>query len=70
MERYRPSNGTEGDIFMDQFCRQCKHDDEEDNLCDIIALTMAYDVDEKEYPEEWQHGQDGEPLCTKYEKEK
>lgn len=67
--KYRPSNGTEGDMFMREFCEQCKHDDGEDKLCEIIALSMSYDVEHDEYPVEWQYGKDGQPLCVKYENE-
>lgn len=76
-EKYRPSNGTEGDFFHDNWCRQCARDkamrdgvdvfDCDDNeLCEIIRLTFAHDVDDPEYPKEWQYGKDGQPCCTAF----
>lgn len=68
---YRPSNGTEGDGFMSRHCYQCKHDDGGigERVCEIIGNTMAYDIDEPEYPTEWRYGEDGRPTCTKFEPE-
>ena len=71
IEKYKPSNGTEGEIFMDKFCRQCEHDDaynsrgQGERLCNIIALTLSYNVDDPEYPEEWIY-ENGKPTCTKF----
>jgi len=64
---YRPSNGTEGEIFMAEFCYQCEHDDGESLFCDLIARSMGYDVNDSEYPQEWQYADDGNtPVCTKF----
>lgn len=76
-QKYRPSNGTEGEVFFDAWCRQCARDrsmsegesvDEcDDNeVCGIIARTFAHDIDDPEYPREWQYGPDGQPRCTAY----
>lgn len=76
-EKYRPSNGTEGECFFESWCRHCQRDkamreganlDECDDTerCDIIANTFAYDVDDAEYPTEWQYGKDGQPCCTAF----
>lgn len=74
---YRPSNGTEGAIFIDNWCAQCERDhgmmaglpleDCDDNsICGIIADTYCYAVDDPAYPKEWQYGNDGQPRCTAY----
>lgn len=74
IRKYRPSNGTEGDIFMGQFCRQCT----KNFKCDIQIKTMAYDVEDNEYPVEWQRSSEGikiyagmkdseNVLCTAFE---
>jgi hypothetical protein len=76
-QKYRPSNGTEGECFFDAWCRNCARDrsmregDEIDECddnerCDIIANTMIYKVDDSEYPTEWQYGKDGQPCCTAF----
>ena len=64
-EKYRPSNGVEGDAFMTRQCGPCVKDSEE-SPCHIIACTMGYEVDDDEYPTEWQTGPEG-PHCTAFE---
>lgn len=63
---YRPSNGTEGDVFFCKYCELCKK-----NLvpegCKIQLRTMAFDIDEPEYPKEWVHDKDGYAICTAFE---
>ncbi|BAS55304.1 hypothetical protein NIES2135_54180 [Leptolyngbya boryana NIES-2135] len=56
---YRPSNGTEGEIFMRRWCERCEKDVNED--CSILAQSMLGEVDE------WQYWGD-KPLCTAWEK--
>lgn len=69
-EKYRPSNGTEGQLFLDAFCRRCQRDghgdDDDGQRCEINGLTMIYQVGEAEYPTEWQYGKDGQPCCTAF----
>jgi len=60
-EKYRPSNGTEGDLFIGAWCHQCQY-----IACPIVGLTMAYSVEDDEYPEEWQYAHDGQPCCTAF----
>ena len=69
IEKYRPSNGTEGDGFMSRHCYQCKHDDGGigETVCEIIGETMAYDVDEEQYPDAWRYDAQGCPTCIKFE---
>lgn len=62
-EKYRPSNGTEGDLFFSAYCHRCMAR----ALCPLPALTMAFSPEEDEYPEEWQYGTDGQPTCTAFE---
>ncbi len=76
IEKYRPSNGTEGDFFMDAWCRHCARDkamsegmdldDCDDNdFCRILNDTQRYGVDHPKYPIEWQY-KDGQPICTAF----
>lgn len=76
-QKYRPSNGTEGAVFMEAWCCRCQRDrsmregepvDEcDDNeLCPIIGDTMAYSTEDPGYPVEWQYGKDGQPCCTAF----
>ena len=69
---YRPSNGTEGEMFMERFCYQCVHDAEYQETmesgCKILANTMVFDVDDEEYSKEWVHDDKGNPICTRFEK--
>ena len=64
-QRYRPSNGTEGEMFYDRWCAACRHDINDD--CPIFAATLIYDCDDPGYPDAWQYGADGQPLCTMFE---
>jgi len=70
-QSYRPSNGTEGEIFMSQWCARCSRDrarregDAFDG-CEIIFLTMAYDVDDPSYPKAWVQDDDGAPSCLEF----
>jgi hypothetical protein len=70
---YRPSNSTEGEMFMEDFCYQCVHDWEyqqtmETGGCEILAKTMAFNIDDEEYPKEWVRDNKGYPKCTKFKK--
>jgi hypothetical protein len=72
-EPYRPSNSTEGMEFASRFCDRCeydrKHREKAEGGCHIIMMTMAYDLNEKEYPKEWIIGENG-PECTAFYNEK
>lgn len=71
--KWRPSNGTEGEIFSACFCERCVHDagyrNDTGDGCGIIARTLAYDLTDPKYPSEWQIGPDGQPTCTAFEEE-
>lgn len=75
---YRPSNGTEGDIFQEAYCVRCKRDQAfqesggEADGCPILAATMAYRLEDEKYPKEWrrQVGDNewpGTAECTAFE---
>jgi hypothetical protein len=71
MNKYKPSNGTEGMIFTDEYCMNCIHCDpnpEGEKQCDILLRTMCYDLNDKEYPEEWTYNEKEEPICTAWKK--
>lgn len=76
-EKYRPSNGAEGEVFFDAWCCQCARDKamregadidecDDNERCDIIANTFAFDVSDTRYPSEWQYSKDGQPMCTAF----
>ena len=72
-KKYRPSNGTEGNIFQHNWCQDCKHDaafradPDRGEGCVIIAKALTFDIEDAEYPNEWQYGDDGQPRCTAFE---
>lgn len=74
MKKYRPSNGTEGEGFIDHFCYNCIHGkyehtgDLNDKPCDILSRSFMHDLKDKEYPEEWTYDEDGNPTCTAWKK--
>jgi hypothetical protein len=65
MQPYRPGNGTEGDSFICQWCAKCARDADEDDPCEILTNSMAFDIDDDEYPTEWVIDEDG-PRCTAF----
>ena len=45
----------------------CDIDECDDNeKCEITALTMIYSVDEPEYPKQWTYDENGNPCCTAF----
>lgn len=79
-DKYRPSNGTEGDYFFDEWCSKCARDNHlredtafedcldgvDGDLCEIIGRTFMYELEDAKYPAEWQYGTDGQPCCTAF----
>ena len=65
---YRPSNGTEGDMFMAEWCERCSRANfsDPDQACHINLRAMAFGIDAPEYPAEWQLSNGGAPLCTAF----
>ncbi len=69
-EKYQPSNGTEGAIFIDSFCMKCRHCDpnpEGKKQCNILANTIIFSANDDEYPSEWTYTKAGKPTCTKHQ---
>lgn len=69
---YRPSNGSEGECFMAEFCHRCKHDakfrltrDGKDG-CQILADSLFLGVDDPNYPREWRYDANDRPTCTAF----
>lgn len=67
-QKYRPSNGTEGGLFMERYCHQCRRDSEE-RPCEILTRAVWADIDDPEYPAEWQYSDSRQPMCTALEKQ-
>lgn len=71
MKKYRPSNGSEGMWFEDQFCSQCinQHPDpDKGKNCMIVCNAMCYDLKDPEYPKEWVYDESDKPTCTAFVK--
>ena len=60
---FRPSNGTQGEIFESDFCDRCKRD----RGCGIRMAALMHDETESEYPKEWVYNEHGQPTCTAFE---
>jgi hypothetical protein len=70
IEKYRPSNGTEGLYFMAQWCDKCTKDNYPgEPLCPIIADTFSLKVSDPRYPDEWRYDE-GKPVCTAFERKR
>lgn len=74
VRKYQPSNGTEGDIFINQFCNRCCHEkfihtqNDNDKMCNIFSDSLIYNIKDEEYPKEWIYDNNGLPICTKFKK--
>lgn len=74
MEKYRPSNGTEGEGFIGKFCERCVHGKYEhtgnvnDSPCQILSASFVFDVEHKDYPNEWIYDESGSATCTAWRK--
>ena len=66
MRKYRPSNGTEGGLFIEAWCFKCKKDKKKIGNCRILARTLAFDINDKRYPKEWRYGKDRKPECVAF----
>jgi hypothetical protein len=66
-EKYRPSNGTEGEMFQERWCHQCTKDTEGDP-CNILTSAFFFDLDDPEYPCEWTFSPEGQPMCTAFQR--
>lgn len=71
---YRPSNGSEGEGFLEAYCFHCERDRafrdtnyEGDGAlgCQILAATYRYDVNHPDYPKEWIEDERGS-RCTAF----
>lgn len=71
VKKYQPSNGTEGEAFIDHWCGRCARDNFNPGTgqggCPILAYSLALDLSDPEYPAQWQYGDDGQPKCTAFE---
>jgi len=63
VKKFRPSNGTQGAAFLEDWCATCERDISSD--CQILADSLMYDVDDEKYPVEWCY-QGNAPVCTAY----
>ena len=74
-EPFRPSNGTEGDMFQGAFCARCTRQAEyrrtHDGMdaCPIMCASYVYSVRDPGYPKEWVFDGEGWPVCTAFERE-
>ncbi|MDH5259299.1 MAG: hypothetical protein OEX07_14890 [Gammaproteobacteria bacterium] len=65
-KKYRPSNSTEGDIFIAEWCNQCEKNKTPGCECQILADTFIFQENDPAYPEEWIYSKQGNPCCTAF----
>lgn len=65
-KKYRPSNGTEGDSFISEWCGQCEKNKELNGKCQILGDTFIFLESDPAYPEEWTYNKQGTPCCTAF----
>ncbi len=69
IRKYCPSNGSEGEGFIETYCMHCKFCDPDPNgetQCLVLYNSLSYDVDDEEYPVEWILDDKDQPTCTKH----
>ena len=64
-QKYRPSNGLEGEIFKSHYCRKCTRD--KNYNCAILSDTLIFNVEDERYPKQWTINEKGQPECTEFE---
>ena len=72
---YQPSNGTEGEMFMEKFCYRCRWDQafqrsqSGEDGCPIVVATMTHNPGDTFYPLEWisDNATGKNPRCTAFE---
>jgi len=73
MRLYRPSNGTEAELFFEKFCYGCKHyvEDETTGSMDcnlnIILAAEINNFEDPNFPDEWRYDENGTPTCTNFQ---
>jgi hypothetical protein len=75
---YRPSNGSEGMVFMEQFCFKCgrdaKYQETQDGKygCPILSSSLFANIDHPLYPcQYWIQDDDGNnPRCEMFAEDK
>lgn len=63
---YRPSNGTEGDLFYAQYCARCRAEEDDDNPCMIYGNALFNNIGDPDYPIEWKFDANGHPKCSAF----
>jgi hypothetical protein len=66
---YRPSNGTEGEMFYEAWCGRCHRDKafrEGGRGCSILCATLIYPADSPYYPVEWVEDEKDGARCTAF----
>lgn len=68
-EPYRPSNGTEGMMFEEEFCSRCVKQDgpDGDSMCSVWDAAMFFSADEPDYPKELVWSPEGHPICKAFD---
>ena len=72
MKPYRPSNGTEMQIFQCNWCEKCEWwplAPADPNQCGIFAMAIVHEVEDPEYPKEWVVESEDNPffgVCTAF----
>lgn len=69
-KKYRPSNHTEGEIFMSAWCYQCEREKQfretDEKPCAIVFASMVSEIEDENYPTEWNYDDNDAPQCTAF----
>ena len=66
-ESWKPVTQAEADAFQANYCANCtKRPKTFGAVCGIWRAAEMYSVGDRKYPDEWQYGDEGKPVCTAY----
>jgi len=66
IEKYKPGNDSECQMFVSKICAKCKKWDNK-SACGIQSMSLILDIKDEQYPDAWTT-KDGIPECAQFEK--
>lgn len=61
-KQFKPANNLKGQSFLEENCFKCA----KYARCELCCCPCLYNVNDTEYPREWQIGKNGQPTCTAF----
>lgn len=65
--KFRPSNHSQGDAFISDWCGSCRAGQPGEEPCGILARTMWLKLEDPDYPAEWRIDPELGAICTAHD---